>query len=233
MIKNVLIVENSINGLKKVNEAVAPSGKRQYILGGIFTEFNVKNRNDRIYQADRFLPHLDELLERNRAQFAFIGRSNVGKSSVINSLTGKKDLAITSSFPGRTQQVNIFSINNSVYFIDLPGYGYAKAPERVRNQIKYLINWYFFETEYEQKQLFLIIDAEIGFTKDDLEMLSKFEQYGKNVIIIANKIDKVKNSELKHKLEVITKTAGNYKVIPFSTKKNIGIQEVLEEIHNR
>jgi len=66
MIKNVLIVENSINGLKKVNESLAPSGKKQYILGGIFTEFNVKNRNDRIYQADKFLPHLKELLERKK-----------------------------------------------------------------------------------------------------------------------------------------------------------------------
>lgn len=175
----------------------------------------------------------DELLEGKKAQFAFIGRSNVGKSSIINMLTDKKDLAVTSSFPGRTQQANIFLINGSVYFIDLPGYGYAKAPASIRQKIKDVINWYLFISRYEQKKLFLIIDAEIGFTKDDLEMLKKFEEFNKNVIIIANKVDKVKNSELKHKLEVISKIANNYKVIPFSTKKEIGVQDVLDQIDNR
>ncbi len=175
----------------------------------------------------------DEALEGNKTQFAFIGRSNVGKSSIINSLTGKKNLAITSSFPGRTQQINLFLINNSFYLIDLPGYGYAKAPEKVRNRIKELINWYFFVSDYEQKKVFLIIDAEIGPTKDDINMIHKLEEYGKDIVIIANKIDKIKKSEYKNKLENNAKLIGEHKIVQFSTKKNIGIQDVLEELKKR
>ena len=172
----------------------------------------------------------DNDLEGGKDQFAFIGRSNVGKSSVINYLTSKKDLAVTSSFPGRTQQINLFLINNSFYLIDLPGYGYAKVPAQIRAKIKELINWYFFVSTCEQNRIFLIIDAEIGLTKDDLDILSKFEQYGKNVVVIANKIDKVKKSEYKTKMDKIIKLVGEHKIIPFSTKKKVGLHELLEEL---
>jgi len=172
----------------------------------------------------------DNDLEGGKDQFAFIGRSNVGKSSVINYLTSKKDLAVTSSFPGRTQQINLFLINNSFYLIDLPGYGYAKVPAQIRAKIKELINWYFFVSTCEQNRVFLIIDAEIGLTKDDLDILSKFEQYGKNVVVIANKIDKVKKSEYKTKMDKIIKLVGEHKIIPFSTKKKVGLHELLEEL---
>ncbi len=96
MIKNVLIVENSINGLKKINEAVAPSGKRQYILGGIFTEFNVKNRNDRIYQADRFLPHLEELLERKKTLGVVYGEFD--HPDVFDTSLGRVSHTVESAF---------------------------------------------------------------------------------------------------------------------------------------
>lgn len=172
----------------------------------------------------------DKIFEGDRPRFAFIGRSNVGKSSVINSLTGQKDLARTSSFPGRTREINLFLINNAFYLIDLPGYGYAKLPEKMRQEIEVLINWYFFVSGYQQKKVFLIIDAKVGPTKDDLEILSALEEYQKNVIIIANKIDKLKKSEYDKQFKKIGELIGDHKIIPYSADKNSGLNDLLLEL---
>lgn len=172
----------------------------------------------------------DKIFEDGRDQMAFIGRSNVGKSSVINSLTGKKDLARISSFPGRTKEINLFLINNSFYLIDLPGYGYAKLPEAMRREIEILINWYFFVSNYKQKKVFLIIDAKVGPTKDDLEILTAMDEHHKEVVIIANKIDKIKKSEYDKQFKKIISLVGNYKVIPYSAEKNLGLKELLAEL---
>src|ERR1700678_4530621 len=94
----------------------------------------------------------DELLGDGTSQVALIGRSNVGKSSIINSLTGEKGLARTSHTPGLTQQINIYSINHSLYLLDLPGYGYAKTSPETKERIQKLIYWYFFDSPYEQKK---------------------------------------------------------------------------------
>ena len=99
----------------------------------------------------------DKLLESTIPQVAVIGRSNVGKSSLINSLTGKKGLAITSHFPGRTREINLFLINKKLYLLDLPGYGYAKASHEVRESLFKLIDWYLFKSEYKQKKVVLIV----------------------------------------------------------------------------
>src|SRR4030042_5590601 len=104
----------------------------------------------------------DGIFENGIPQVAFIGRSNAGKSSVINSLVNQNDLAKTSSFPGRTQKINLFLINNSLYFVDLPGYGYVKIPDKLKNSLKAMVNWYFFVSNYEQKKVVLIIDASVG-----------------------------------------------------------------------
>ncbi len=86
----------------------------------------------------------DSIFENGIPQVAFIGRSNVGKSSVINSLVNQNNLARISSSPGRTQMINLFLINNSLYFVDLPGYGYAKVPDKLKNSLRAMVNWYFF-----------------------------------------------------------------------------------------
>src|SRR4030042_1255962 len=104
----------------------------------------------------------DSIFDNGIPQVAFIGRSNVGKSSVINSLVNQNDLAKISSFPGRTQKINLFLINNSLYFVDLPGYGYAKVPDKLKNSLMAMISWYFFVSNYEQKKVVLIIDASVG-----------------------------------------------------------------------
>jgi len=169
----------------------------------------------------------DSILYDGVPQFAFIGRSNSGKSSIINCLTGLKKLAITSSFPGRTQKINVFLINNSFYFIDLPGYGYAKVPVKLKGKLRSMVNWYFFDSEIKQDIIFVIIDANVGMTKDDLELLDALEHYKKNVIIIANKIDKIKKSEYEEKMNNLK---SSFKIIPFSAKKKIGVEEVLSNL---
>jgi len=172
----------------------------------------------------------DDLLEDGKPQIAFVGRSNVGKSSVINSLTREKNLARTSSFPGLTQQINVFLINKSFYLVDLPGYGYAKISAQVGRQLSKLINWYLFESAYKQKTIVLIIDAVVGPTANDLDMLQGLEDYGKNIIIVANKIDKLKQSDYQKKLQKIQNLVGKHKIIPYSTQKKIGVNELTDAI---
>jgi GTP-binding protein len=172
----------------------------------------------------------DSIFENSIPQVAFIGRSNVGKSSVINSLVNQNDLAKTSSFPGRTQMINLFLINNSLYFVDLPGYGYAKVPNKLKNSLQAMINWYFFVSNYKQKKVVLIIDASVGLTKDDLDMLYSLEDYRKDIIVVANKIDRIKQTEYKEQFKTIKELVGVHQIIPYSTKKKIGIKELLKEI---
>src|SRR3989338_1650650 len=113
----------------------------------------------------------DEVLNDHYPQIAFIGRSNSGKSSLINSLTNQKKLARTSPLPGRTQEINLFFINRDTYFLDLPGYGYAKVSKDDREWLQKVIQWYLFKSEYVQKKIVLILDAKVGPTDKDLDMI--------------------------------------------------------------
>lgn len=174
----------------------------------------------------------DDFLEKDIPQIAFIGRSNVGKSSVINSLTHQKDLAITSSLPGRTRQINLFLINESVYLLDLPGYGFAQDSQEGRERIQKLIFWYLFDSNYKQRKVVLIIDVNVGLTESDLKTLKYLREKEKNIVIVANKIDKVKKSQHKKELQKIKDLAGGAKIIPYSAKHKIGIAELTSEILN-
>lgn len=172
----------------------------------------------------------DNIFEDSKPQIVFIGRSNVGKSSVINSVTNQKNLARTSSFPGRTQQINIFLINRVFYLFDLPGYGFAKAPKEIRLKIQKMINWYLFESDYIFKKVVLIIDAKIGPTSDDMNMLYSLEKENKDIIIVANKIDKIKKSERNKQIQKIKDALFMHKVVPYSTENNIGASELIDEL---
>lgn len=167
----------------------------------------------------------NEILGDGVPQVAFIGRSNVGKSSLLNSLTGDKKLARTSSTPGRTQELNIFLINNSHYFIDLPGYGYAKTRTKIWEKLGKLIYWYLFISKNNPKVV-LIIDAEIGATESDLEMLSELEKVGKEIIVVANKVDKIKKSQYKNQLKKIAEQMVGHKIIAYSSKSKIGMGQL-------
>lgn len=174
----------------------------------------------------------DPVLDDGTPQIAFIGRSNVGKSSVINSLTGQKALARTSSFPGRTTEINIFLINDAFYLIDLPGYGYARTSHDIRLDLRERINWYLFMSHYEQKKVILIIDAKVGFTDNDIEILQALKSRDKKVVIVANKIDKIRPSKVKEQLKAIQDLALGHKVIPYSSKKRAGLKELNRETFN-
>lgn len=168
----------------------------------------------------------DALLGDGTPQIAFIGRSNVGKSSVINALANRKALARTSAFPGRTQEINVFLLNKAVYLLDLPGYGFAKASWEMRQKLLNLIDWYLYKSPYQQKAVFLIIDAKVGPTESDMEMLQCLEEHNKRILIVANKIDKIKKSECEAQLSKIQAMVGKHQLIPFSSENKTGLSEL-------
>ncbi len=172
----------------------------------------------------------EDMLNETLPQVAFIGRSNVGKSSLINTLVKQKGLAKTSSFPGHTRQINVFLINNKFHLVDLPGYGYARLSSGGRDKIYELINGYLFGANQRQEIIVLIIDAVVGPTESDLETLAVLENNKKNFIIVANKTDKLKKSELQKQMKNIEHTLSNYKIIPISTKEKNGIGDLLQII---
>lgn len=172
----------------------------------------------------------DKILDDGRPQIALIGRSNVGKSSTINILTKSRGLARTSALPGRTQEVNIFLINKSFYLVDLPGYSFAKISRADRNWLHRLIDWYLFNDQYTQQKIVLIIDFKVGPTADDLEMLQALEQRSKPILVIANKIDKVKKSEVKNQIVKIQTLVGSHKIVFYSAKTGDGINDLINEI---
>lgn len=173
----------------------------------------------------------DRILADGIPQIAFVGRSNVGKSSLINSITNSK-ASRTSSFPGRTQEINIFLVNDSFYLVDLPGYGFARSSGLGREKIGELIDSYLFNSIYNQKKVVLIIDANVGLTEKDILMLKELENFQKDFIIVANKIDKMTQSEYHKKMTELKKLTGRHLVIPFSTKKKDGLQALIDEIFN-
>jgi len=172
----------------------------------------------------------DPLLEDGTPHVALVGRSNVGKSSIINTLTKLKDLARTSAYPGHTREINVFLINRSAYWLDLPGYGFAQASWAVRQQLLNLIDWYLYKSPYEQKVVLLIIDAKVGPTGGDLKMLACLEEAGKKVVIVANKADKIKPSAREGKMAEIQAMVGEHKIIPFSSEDKTGISELAAAI---
>ncbi|MDQ3245259.1 MAG: ribosome biogenesis GTP-binding protein YihA/YsxC [bacterium] len=174
----------------------------------------------------------EDMLSDDLPQIAFIGRSNAGKSSLINSLTGVKNLARTSGTPGRTQELNVFLLNNFIYLIDFPGYGFAKTSLDDLRKMNKLIHWYLFEIDF-QGRVVLIIDAEIGPTKDDLGILKFLEDNGKDILIVANKVDKIKKSQYLNQLKKIREQMVGHKVMPYSSTKKIGIGELSDELLGR
>lgn len=175
----------------------------------------------------------DELLVDGTPQVVLVGRSNVGKSSIINSLTRQKALARTSDTPGLTQEINIYSINNKFYLLDLPGYGFAKVPERIRESLQKLNWWYLFDSDHIQHRAALVLDANVGPSKNDLEMLSLLRENGKDIVIVANKIDKIKKSEYEVRMQVITDLAHGLPVVPYSSKTGAGVEVLVNQLFGK
>ncbi|HUV80992.1 MAG TPA: ribosome biogenesis GTP-binding protein YihA/YsxC [Patescibacteria group bacterium] len=169
-------------------------------------------------------------LEDNFPHIAFFGRSNAGKSSVINSLVGKKDLVKTSKIPGKTREANFFRINNSFYFVDFPGYGYAKRSILERNKMIKRIFWYVEFSSARPKAVFLIIDANVGLTALDRDMIKILKVNKHQIIIIANKIDKLTKSDAGKQLSLIREEVRDIPVLEYSAKTNEGKEELTRKI---
>ena len=167
-------------------------------------------------------------------QFAFAGRSNVGKSSVINRLVNRKNLAYVGASPGKTTQINYFLIDQKAYLVDLPGYGYAKVAKSEKDRWGRLMESYFQEGVVGAITAgVLIVDIRHKPTKDDVVMHEWFRQTGCPEIIVANKLDKLKKSEIEPNLQRVRDTLEldeSVKVIPFSAEKGIGKQELVQII---
>lgn len=171
-------------------------------------------------------------LRDGRPQVAFAGRSNVGKSSVINRLLNRKNFARVGATPGKTTQVNYFLIDGRIYFTDLPGYGYAKVSKEERDRWGRLMENYFQEQGLITLGV-LIVDARHKPTADDVTMCTWFKESGCPLIVVANKLDKLKKNEIDPNLQRIWDTLelpDTAALIPFSAEKGIGKTELLSAI---
>jgi len=171
--------------------------------------------------------------EVKRDELAFIGRSNVGKSSLINSLCGRRNLAKTSSTPGKTRTVNYYLINDLFYFVDLPGYGYAKLSKSERENLGKVIDAYFKNTK-NLKTIFLLVDIRHNPTSDDKLMIDWIKFYNLPYKIIATKADKINKTEIiKNKKNILTDLNINESsVIVYSSHSKLNYQVLLNEIYN-
>ena len=140
------------------------------------------------------------ILNSGLPQIAFVGRSNVGKSSALNALLNRKDLVAASKRPGKTTEINFFLVNQNIYFVDLPGYGYARADIKKREKIRKLIVWYLASGEARPALVVLITDIQAGFTDFDKEMLQIIKEQGHPYVVVANKIDKLNQKEIAREL---------------------------------
>ena len=173
-----------------------------------------------------------KLPENDKVELAFIGRSNVGKSSLINTLLNRKSLARTSSQPGKTQTINYYNINDAFYLVDLPGYGYAKISKEVKEKWKRMTLNYFNNSKM-LRVVFQLIDIRHDPTEKDKEMYDTLLQCGFSPIIIATKADKIKRSQLNKQVKAIEdklQLVGGTPVIPFSSSDLTGKDELWEYI---
>ena len=172
------------------------------------------------------------LPETNRPEVAFAGKSNVGKSSLINGLVNRKSLARTSSQPGKTQTINFYNINDSIYLVDLPGYGYAKASESVKKSWGEMIERYL-HTSKDLKAVFLLVDIRHEPNANDHQMYDWIVQNGYQPIVICTKADKLKRSQIPKALRVIRQGLSlpqDTILIPYSSMTKQGREEIWQKI---
>jgi len=168
----------------------------------------------------------------NRVEVAFVGRSNVGKSSIINALTNRKKLAKVSQTPGKTRLVNFFLINNDFYLVDLPGYGYAKVSKSEKESWGKTIEMYLTGRE-QLKRVVLLVDSRHKPTGDDIMMYEWFKHFGYNVVVVGTKSDKITKNELKKSEKVIKDTlklCAEDKLYFFSSLKKDGTEELINNL---
>lgn len=175
-----------------------------------------------------------KLPENDKIEIAFVGKSNVGKSSFINTLINRKSLARTSSTPGKTQTINFYNVNDELYFVDLPGYGFAKVPETVKTKWAKMIENYLIESK-QLKVIFLLIDIRHAPSSNDKVMFEWIVYHGFKPVIIATKLDKIKRSQRSKHIKFVKEglnASADIKIIPYSSSTKEGRDEVWDYIMN-
>lgn len=173
-----------------------------------------------------------KLPENKLVEIAFAGRSNVGKSSLINALMNRKSYARTSQQPGKTQTINFYNINDALYFVDLPGYGYAKVSQQEKEKWGRMIERYLHQSNV-LKAVFLLIDIRHDPSANDKTMYEWILANGFHPIIIATKADKINRSQLQKQIKAVRQGLGAGKdtvVLPFSAQTKQGREEIYEVI---
>lgn len=169
-----------------------------------------------------------KLPENQLPEVAFAGKSNVGKSSLINALMNRKSYAKTSSQPGKTQTINFYNINEVIYFVDLPGYGYAKTTIETRQKWGKMIENYL-HTSKQLKQVFLLIDIRHKPSENDKNMYEWIIYQGYTPIVIATKLDKINRSQIQKQVKIVREGLGMGKdgvILPFSSLSKQGLEEI-------
>ena len=172
------------------------------------------------------------LPEHTMPEVAFSGRSNVGKSSLINGLLNRKSLARTSSQPGKTQTINFYNVNHEVYLVDLPGYGYARASQETKAKWGRMIENYLHSSK-QLKAVFLLVDIRHEPSANDRDMYGWIVHQGYDPMIIATKLDKIKRSHIQKQLKILREGLNlrpGTKIIPFSAETKQGREEIWEII---
>ena len=165
-------------------------------------------------------------------EFAFAGKSNVGKSSLINALMNRKALARVSSQPGKTKTINYYNVNDKIYLVDLPGYGYTKVAVEVKAKWGKMVEKYLRQSKM-LKYVFLLIDSRHKPSDNDIMMYEWIVSQGVTPIIVATKTDKLKRSQIKGQMELIMKTlnlTSKEQLLPFSSETKVGVNELWEII---
>ncbi len=171
-----------------------------------------------------------KLPDNRLPEVAFAGKSNVGKSSLINALINRNNYARTSGQPGKTQTINFYNINEEIYLVDLPGYGYAKASETEREKWGVMIENYLNSSE-KLRAVFLLVDIRHKPTANDKQMFEWMEYVGYDPIVIATKLDKIKRSQIDKQIKIIREGLGANKetiIVPFSSETKVGRDTVLD-----
>ena len=174
----------------------------------------------------------EQFVQSGMPRIAFAGKSNVGKSSVINRLLNRKNFARVGAEPGKTVHVNYFLLDGRAYFIDLPGYGFAKVSRTEKERWARLMESFFFGYDLYDLGV-MIVDARHKPTADDVTMAAYFKSSGVDFVVVANKLDKLKKSEIEPNLRLIRETLGldeNVRLIPFSAENGQGREELLQVI---